>query len=214
MTNISADFRGAESKLFIKSWFELPAVYKTRIAKTYRIKELDDYFRKQRTVHEARLLAKAKEAGVRVPIIYEIDLKNATLVLEYLTGEILKLALIKMARKKRQMISRELGKAIGRLHARGIVHGDLTTSNIILLTGTREQLAFIDFGLGFFTDKDEDFGIDFYLLRKAMENTHPAFFEEIWPEILQGYQETSPLGQSIDKKMKEIASRGRYSERV
>jgi len=213
MVNLTADFRGAESKLFKKAWFNLPAVFKVRIPKAYRIKELDDYFRKQRTIHEARLLIKAKAAGVRVPIIYEIDLQNATLILEFINGEILKTALPKMTMEERKRTCHQLGEDIGRLHAKGIIHGDLTTSNIIKID-TKKQIGFIDFGLGFFSDKEEDFGVDFYLFKKAMENTHAEFFAEAWPEIVDGYKKTAPFGKTIEKKMKEIASRGRYSERI
>jgi len=68
------DLRGAESKLFFKKWFNLQALHKVRFPKSYRIKELDFQFRKSRTIHEAKLLAKAKEAGVRTPIIFEIEI--------------------------------------------------------------------------------------------------------------------------------------------
>ena len=96
------DLRGAESKLFFKKWFNLQALHKVRFPKSYRIKELDFQFRKSRTIHEAKLLAKAKEAGVRTPIIFEIDISNTTLVLEYIEGEILKTLLPKISEKEIQ----------------------------------------------------------------------------------------------------------------
>ena len=87
---VTEDFRGAESKLFQKDWLGLPAIYKIRQPKTYRIKELDFSFRKYRTIHEARLLARAKKIGVRTPFIYEVDIENTTLVLEFINGKIMK----------------------------------------------------------------------------------------------------------------------------
>ena len=210
---VEADFRGAESKLFRGNWLGTPVIFKKRLPKSYRIKELDFYFRKQRTMFEARLLTKSKEAGVRVPLIYEIDLLNTILVLEYIEGNILKLLLPRLSKNERKRLCLQIGRNIGLLHKNGIIHGDLTTSNMILSSQTK-QLVFIDFGLGYISDKIEDVGIDMYLLERAMHNTHADFFDEIWGVIIQGYKETSPFGNEIERKILEISSRGRYSERV
>ncbi|HUT80018.1 MAG TPA: KEOPS complex kinase/ATPase Bud32 [Candidatus Bathyarchaeia archaeon] len=211
MRNI--DFRGAESKLYLEDWLDLPAIFKVRIPKTYRIKELDFQFRKQRTIHEARLLSKAKDVGVRVPIIYEIDIQNTTLVLEYLEGEILKTLLPKLDEETCFDISEKIGYYIGLLHKNGIIHGDLTTSNIISLKN-QNQIAFIDFGLGYISDRLEDIGIDIYLLERAIKSTHNELFDVMWEAILMGYKQESPFGNVIESKIEEIISRGRYSDRV
>jgi len=207
------DFRGAESKLYLEDWLDLPAIFKVRIPKTYRIKELDFQFRKQRTIHEARLLSKAKDVGVRVPIIYEIDIQNTTLVLEYLEGEILKTLLPKLDEETCFDISEKIGYYIGLLHKNGIIHGDLTTSNIISLKN-QNQIAFIDFGLGYISDRLEDIGIDIYLLERAIKSTHNELFDVMWEAILMGYKQESPFGNVIESKIEEIISRGRYSDRV
>ncbi len=209
----SIDFRGAESKLYRKEWLNLPALYKVRLPKSYRIKELDFQFRKQRTIYEARLLSKAKDAGVRVPLIYEIDIQNTTLVLEYLDGEILKTLLPKLDKKTCFSLSEKIGYFIGILHKHGIIHGDLTTSNIILLK-EQNQIAFIDFGLGYISERLEDIGIDLYLLERAIRSTHIESFDIMWEAILQGYKKESPFGKIIEEKIEEIISRGRYSDRV
>ena len=210
---VKEDFRGAESKLFQKKWFDYPALYKVRFPKSYRIKELDFQFRKTRTIHEARLLVKAKEAGVRTPIIYEIDIHNTTLVLEYLGGEILKTLLPKVSKKKMQEICEQLGEDVGKLHNAGIIHGDLTTSNIIKIPA-EIQLAFIDFGLGYISDRIEDVGIDMFLLERAFRNTHSTIFDNAWKSVIKGYKKTSIFGKDIESKLLEITSRGRYSERI
>ena len=207
------DFRGAESKLYLKPWLNIQAVYKKRLAKKYRIDELDFHFRKQRTIFEARLLAKAKACGVRTPIIYEIDIKNTTLVMEHIKGKILKELIPELSNKKINMRSLEIGRNVGKLHSCGIIHGDLTTSNIIL-EENQDQLIFIDFGLGYISDRLEDFGIDLYLLQRSIESTHTTYFKEIWKAIMNGYKETSPCKDEIEEKISEIDSRGRYSERI
>ena len=210
---LKEDFRGAESKLFLKKWFHLPALHKVRFPISYRIKELDFQFRKSRTIHEAKLLAKAKEAGVRTPIIFEIDILNTTLVLEYLDGEILKTLLPKISKKEIQEICEQLGEDIGKLHNAGIIHGDLTTSNIIK-NPNEKQLAFVDFGLGYISDRLEDFGIDLFLLERAFRNTHSTIFTTAWKMVIKGYRKTSTNSKDIENKLLEISSRGRYSERM
>ncbi len=207
------DLRGAESKLFFKKWFNLPALHKVRFPKSYRIKELDFQFRKSRTIHEAKLLAKAKEVGIRTPIIYEIDISNTTLVLEFIEGEILKTLLPKITKKEIQEICEQLGKDIGKLHNAGIIHGDLTTSNIIR-SPNEKQLTFVDFGLGYISDRLEDFGIDLFLLERAFRNTHSVIFADAWKMVIKGYKKTSSNSKDIENKLLEISSRGRYSERM
>ncbi len=207
-------FRGAESKLYIKDWLDLPAIYKQRIAKTYRIKELDFYFRKQRTIHEAKLLAKAKSlAGVKTPFIYEIDIPQTTIIMELIEGDQLKNLLPSFKTKKIIDICKEIGRNVGKLHHANIIHGDLTTSNI-LLSSKNNELIFVDFGLGYISDRLEDFGIDVYLLERAFISTHQDIYEDSWNAIIQGYKETSQYGGQIEEKIREIASRGRYSKRV
>ena len=207
------DFRGAESKLFFKKWFTFPALHKVRFPKSYRIKELDFQFRKSRTIHEAKLLAKAKEVGVRTPIIYEIDITNTTLVLEYIDGEILKTLLTKISKKEIQEICEQLGKDVGKLHNAGIIHGDLTTSNIIK-SPKEKQLTFIDFGLGYISNRLEDFGIDLFLLERAFRNTHSTIFVDAWKIVIKGYKKISTHSKNIENKLLEISTRGRYSERM
>ncbi|MHA1557617.1 MAG: KEOPS complex kinase/ATPase Bud32 [Candidatus Heimdallarchaeota archaeon] len=211
---LKENFRGAESKLYIKDWLDLPAIYKQRMAKTYRIKELDFYFRKQRTIHEAKLLDKAKSlAGVKTPFIYEIDIPQTTIVMELVEGEQLKNLLPSFKTKKREAICKEVGRNVGKLHRANIIHGDLTTSNI-LLSSKNNDLVFVDFGLGYISDRLEDSGIDVYLLERAFISTHEDIYEDSWNAIIQGYKETSQFGGQIEEKLREIASRGRYSERM
>jgi TP53 regulating kinase-like protein len=158
-------------------------------------------------------LAKAKDAGIRTPIIYEIDIPNTTLVLEYLNGEILKTLLPKASKKEMREICEQLGEEIGKLHNAGIIHGDLTTSNIIKIKKSK-QLAFIDFGLGYSSDKIEDVGIDLFLLERAFRNTHSTIFAEAWKLVMRGYKNVSAYAKEIESKLLEITSRGRYSERM
>ena len=82
--------RGAEAELRRTEFLGRPAVDKVRVPKFYRLTELDDGLRRSRIRTEARLMAEARGAGVPVPIIYDIDLAEAKIVMEYVAGPTLK----------------------------------------------------------------------------------------------------------------------------
>lgn len=215
---------GAEAKIYeadFEEVFGVPllkerVIVKHRIPKRYRIKEIDVKLRKERTVREARILHRAKEFGVNCPYVYEVDLRDMKLVMEYIEGgQRLKELLESVPMEKRLELCREVGRQIGKLHKAGIVHGDLTTSNMIFRNG---KVYLIDFGLADFDSTLEARGgVDLHLLRRAMESTHYTWFERGGFEaVLEGYAEV--LGEEarkeVEEKMREIESRGgRYRER-
>lgn len=100
-----------------------------------------------------------------------------------------------------------IGKNIARLHTRDIIHGDLTTSNMILTDG---EVCFIDFGLGFFSQRVEDRATDLRLLRQVLEATHHTVWERAWEAILDGYRDTSDQAEDVMERLEEAESRGRY----
>lgn len=99
-----------------------------------------------------------------------------------------------------------IGILAGRLHAGGIVHGDLTTSNMILRDG---RLYLVDFGLGEKGGGVEAKGVDLHLLREAFMSAH-ADRAGLFKEVLQGYQEAYGEATAVIEKAKEIERRGRY----
>ena len=72
-------------------------------------------------------------------------------------------------------VMRMIGTSVGGLHASGVVHGDLTTSNLILRKkdGGEMDVVLIDFGLGSVSTSDEDMAVDLYVLERAFASTHP-----------------------------------------
>ena len=211
--------QGAEAKIYLASFEEVyfpfnkeKVIIKHRIPKRYRIKEIDEKLRKERTVREARILHRAKEFGVNVPYVYEVDLKNMKIVMEYIEGRRLKEYLEAVSMEERLKLCSEIGKQIAKLHEAGVVHGDLTTSNMIL---RGVKIYFIDFGLAEFDSSLEAQGVDLHLLRRAMESTHYMWFEKGFEEVLNGYEEIrgSEKRKEVEAKLNEIESRGRYRER-
>jgi len=205
--------KGAEACLFREEWYGLPAIRKLRVPKSYRVPELDYEIRRARTVHEARLMHEACKAGVPAPSIYFIDLEETTIIMEYVEGDRVKDILDYLMPEKRKEIFFEVGSKIALLHKNGIIHGDLTTSNMIQTTSGK--IFFVDFGLGEFSSSVENEGVDLHLMRRALESTHYRYSFECFEAIVNGYETIigENLTNDVLKRVHEIESRGRYFKR-
>ena len=106
----------------------------------------------------------------------------------------------------------KIGKSIGQLHAHGLIHGDLTTSNMILTS--EGKLFFVDFGLGEKNEELEAQGVDLHLMKRALQSTHYLFWEECFKDVLCGYSSIvgAEVAEKVYQKIREIERRGRYVE--
>ncbi|MHA1383446.1 MAG: KEOPS complex kinase/ATPase Bud32 [Candidatus Helarchaeota archaeon] len=201
---------GAEAYLYKELWHGKQIIRKYRKPKKYRITDLDFQIRKYRTVHEAKLLTEARKAGVSTPIIYEVDLPNTTIIMDFIEG--IRIKELFQDSEDSEDICKKIGDMVGKLHKCKIVHGDLTTSNMIL--SNNGKLFLIDFGLGDFTNSIEAFGVDLHLLRRALESTHyrhaKKYFEIIKKEYLNVMNKK---GLEVVDRLDEILTRGRYVSR-
>ncbi|MCK9151138.1 bifunctional N(6)-L-threonylcarbamoyladenine synthase/serine/threonine protein kinase [Methanobacterium alcaliphilum] len=200
--------KGAEANIYTGNWLDEDVLIKERIPKNYRIIEIDDKLRKSRTKKEARLLSQAKRCGVRTPIIFDIDLENKSLVMEKIEGQLVKDAIINSSPTLMNKTCQNIGESIALLHDCGIIHGDLTTSNIILKDSI--DLIFLDFGLGKFSDLVEDKGVDLLVLKKALGSTHYQIAHKCFSAVMKGYQKSNDYKEVLDK-ISEIEGRGRYT---
>lgn len=199
-------YRGAEAEIILSRYLGREVVKKRRIPKSYRLKELDFRLRSSRTREEAKLIMESRKAGVPVPIVYDVDLLNCTLTMEFVKGERVKELLSRVSKEERRDICVEIGKNIAKLHNRGIIHGDLTTSNMIFL----KRIYFIDFGLGSFSKEIEGRGVDLHLLLEAFKSAHSEH-EDMFSYVLEGYREKYDGDfREIKRKLDEISKRGRY----
>jgi TP53 regulating kinase-like protein len=202
--------RGAEACLYLADWHGRKVIMKRRLPKKYRVLALDEQIRAYRTIHEPQLMHEAKKAGVPTPTIYLVDAKNATIIMEYIEGEQVKQLLAKVSDGERQNLCRKIGELIGKLHRYGIVHGDLTTSNMIQTS--EGKIFFVDFGLGEKTKELEARGVDLHLMKRALQSTHFQFAEKCFNAVIEGY--ASVLGaeevKNVLDKIREIERRGRY----
>lgn len=188
--------RGAEAVIEDAEVLGRPALRKTRVPKHYRHPALDAALRAARTRAEARLLAHARRLGVRTPLVYAIE--GDSIVMERLDDAPLKRALTHER-------LRAVGAAAARLHARDLVHGDLTTSNVLVHD---DGIALVDFGLAMLNAEDEDKGGDLHVLMEALEATHPDM-EGAFAHALAGYREAGGA-VAVERKVEDIVRRGRY----
>ncbi len=202
--------KGAEAELYRMTWMGRDSVLKRRIKKVYRNPDLDLYIRTTRTSLEAKLLSEARRLGVPTPIVYSVDLKNAEIIMSFIPGSPLKKIIPKMDRKSLHETFNLVGSLVGRLHKGGIVHGDLTTSNMILKD---DALFLIDFGLGDHTFDLEARGVDIHLMRRALESSHHEVSKWAYEGFISGYEEIMcDEIKDILKRVSEIRRRGRYVE--
>jgi Kae1-associated kinase Bud32 len=202
--------RGAEAILYLAEREGEKVLIKERIKKSYRIPQIDEKLRKERTRHEARLLRSARECGVATPKIFEVDEENCRIIMEFIDGERVKELLNSADEDTIKKVCYLIGKSIGILHSHKISHGDLTTSNMILKDG---KVYFIDFGLGKFSSRIEDFGTDLNLLYEALRSTHFKILDLCWSSIIKGYKEEFANADEALKKAEEIEKRARYMKR-
>jgi len=185
--------RGAEAIITL----EEGTVRKWRIPKSYRLPELDEQIRQERTIREARITSEARRCGVPTPIIK--DVLKFDLRMEHVVGQKLKDVIT-------PALSEKVGELVGRLHKAGIIHGDLTTSNMILRDG---RIYLIDFGLAFHEGSLEAQGVDVHVYFQTLESTHDRP-EELIEAFQAGYTRTYHGAEAVLRRVKEIKARGRY----
>ncbi|MCD5425330.1 MAG: Kae1-associated kinase Bud32 [Methanosarcinaceae archaeon] len=184
---------GAEATVELKN----NLIIKKRVPKHYRVKELDERIRRMRTKREARLISESRRKGIPTPIIK--NLLEFTIEMEYIEGDVIKEVID-------AKLSEKIGELIGKLHNSGIVHGDLTTSNMIL---HKNKIYLIDFGLGSFDETIESKGVDICVLFRTFKSTHNYYGTYI-NAFCKGYKKTFNNAEEVLKKVDEIKKRGRY----
>ena len=107
-------------------------------------------------------------------------------------------------------VCEKIGENIAKLHDLNIIHGDLTTSNMIYVE-KEEKVYFIDFGLGYGNGKTEDKAVDLHLIKQAIEAKHFEKWEEYFKAVLKGYR-ISENAQETLKRLEKVERRGRYKE--
>jgi TP53 regulating kinase and related kinases len=193
---------------------------------------------------------KCRREGVAVPAVYAVDEAAGWLMLEWVAGCPVRVPVNSWLARRREDdrragrsgddpvsgdaegdgelvdLMRRVGVAVGKLHKVGIIHGDLTTSNMMLRPweagkappnghptvggdGTLEgEIVIIDFGLASQGSADEDRAVDLYVLERAFASTHPRA-EGLFSVVLDGYRGAFKQATVVLKKLEEVRMRGR-----
>lgn len=165
-----------------------------------------------------------------MPAVLALDWEAGWMLMEWVEGPTVREILERRKGSKGEeagSLMANIGKAIGRMHEIGVVHGDLTTSNLIVRECTKEGLAqergngkqyqgdivLIDFGLAGQTSQEEDKAVDLYVLERAFGSTHPEA-EHYFKEVLKVYGESYKGAMVVLKRLEEVRMRGRKRSMV
>lgn len=240
-----------------------PAFLKFRPRKPYRHPTLDAKLTRHRILSEARVLTKLRREGVSVPALFALDWEAGWMIGEWVAGPGTVRAVLEKAlpswvadveaendqegldtqqKQKAEEVGtrltalmREIGQEVGRMHEVGVVHGDLTTSNLMLrskevqvglasadeitndvdaTTPSRHddylggKVVIIDFGLAAVSTQGEDRAVDLYVLERAFGTTHPQT-ESLFQELLLSYGQSYKGARVALKRLDEVRLRGR-----
>lgn len=185
---------GAEARLFREG----DIVVKERPKKNYRLTEIDEKLRKQRTRKEAKIIETMQKIGIPAPQLLKMCDKTMKIDMSFIDGP-------KVRDVMTVELAKEIGQKVGILHKNDIIHSDLTTSNMIL----NKEIHFIDFGLSFVSKKIEDKAVDLHLLNRALESKHHKISKECMQKVAEGYKETNPQAEDVLKRLEVVEKRGR-----
>ncbi|MFW5917229.1 MAG: bifunctional N(6)-L-threonylcarbamoyladenine synthase/serine/threonine protein kinase [Halorubrum sp.] len=192
------------------------SVIKRRIPKAYRHPELDRSIRRDRTVAEARLTSEARRAGVPTPLVYDVDVANATLTLQHVGDRDLAAVL-----DGGEAWTAAVGRHLARLHGAGIVHGDPTTRNVRVVTrnvridgaegvdpaDATDGTFLIDFGLGYHTGHVEDHAMDLHVFEGSVRAT-ATDPDPLIEAFESGYAAVG--APDVLERLRDVEGRGRY----
>ena len=200
--------RGAEGDLYGVVWNSRKCVVKVRRPKSYRHPLLDRRIRRQRTIREAQMLHRVKSFGVCTPTVFLVDARRYSITMQYMHG----VPAHGLRGGRFVDAAATMGRMAGTLHANGVMHGDMTTSNFIV----SDKISIIDFGLSIPTRKPEDHAVDLRLYKEILNSAHVDEMQEAWQEFLSGYGLV--VGERALKRtiglVSVIEGRGRYARVV
>ena len=203
--------QGAEAKIYTTDFFGKDAIVKERFCKSYRVPALDEKLTQRRMSQEVRAIARCRRSGIRAPAVYHLDFVRKIIIMERITDGLLLKDYIRQLDPEDEdtvaCLMQCVGKLLARMHDVDVIHGDLTTSNMIY-SAEREDITLIDFGLSYVSSLAEDKGVDLYVLERAFLSTHPHT-EDRFQELLKSYAKSSKNSRAVLLKLDEVRSRGR-----
>ena len=200
-------------------------------------------------------MLKLRREGIAVPGVFALDWEGGGgedgkgggwMMMEWIEGKTVKECLRWVKRRELEGeqlgelvddLVKRIGRAVGKMHEIGVVHGDLTTSNLMVRMGQTEErvvngdnahcdessminlllqvgeIVLIDFGLAGQSIQDEDKAVDLYVLERAFGSTHPEV-EEYFQGLLKAYGESYKGAKTVLKKLEDVRMRGRKKSMI
>ena len=219
--------QGAESRVFVSTYLSVECVVKQRFVKRYRHPALDAAISRQRLWTECRSAVRVRRSGVDAPAVYHVDEDERLIVMERVHGVTVKQWMRQRERStddckrasddnnETTAVLRGIGRTIAAVHSCGVIHGDLTTSNLMLRHNPRRDtadntphLTVIDFGLAHNSALIEDRAVDLYVLERAFLSTHPQS-QGSFDAVLNGYLTGLKDGSKVLQRLHLVRQRGR-----
>ncbi|KAG7493620.1 TP53-regulating kinase [Solea senegalensis] len=215
--------QGAEARVYRVQFLGKPAIVKERFPKRYRHPVLDEKLTHRRAVQEVRSILRCRRAGISAPVVYFVDYTSNCIFMEEILGSSTVRDYITSTQQsdscqeqKLEQLAERIGQVLAKMHDEDVIHGDLTTSNVLLRHGQEDKvsdLVLIDFGLSYISALPEDKGVDLYVLEKAFLSTHPNT-EALFQKLLKSYTLSSKKSSAVIKKLDEVRLRGRKRSMV
>lgn len=207
--------QGAEARVYRTEFYKKKAIVKERFSKSYRHPSLDEKLTHRRTTQEVRSMLRCRKAGICTPSVYFVDYSTHCIFMEEVENCVTARDHInglldvpsEESEKSLQSLAEKIGSSLAAMHNVDCIHGDLTTSNILIKAGY-ENITLIDFGLSFISSLTEDKGVDLYVLERAFLSTHPNT-EKLFKIVLESYRKKANKADEIIKKLDEVRMRGR-----
>ena len=214
--------QGAEARIWkIPNYFPNNrfAICKERFVKAYRHATLDAKLNKQRCKSEGKCMLKGRKGGVATPTLYGVQ--PPCIYMEYVNGVTVRQWLEEQAQGGTatgrttityKTLAESIGRIVATLHNTGTIHGDLTTSNM-MLEDTHHTLQLIDFGLARVSSNPEELAVDLYVLERAIISTHPEVENfGFTDDILKEYKAVSKKSDAVLQRLSQVRLRGRKRE--
>lgn len=152
---------------------------------------------------EAKIIEDLSKKGMKVPKLIRVEREQHRILMSYVEGEKMKDYLNRpdLAKEQVEAALKSMGNLVKEVHARGVIHGDLTTSNMIMQNG--KDIFLIDFGLSYIKSTVEDRAVDLYVLERAFKSTHPQL-EAQFDIILLQYEDIA-----VVQRLDVVKQRGR-----
>ncbi|KAK9829315.1 hypothetical protein WJX72_005157 [[Myrmecia] bisecta] len=201
--------QGAEARVWEGMYLGQASILKQRFSKKYRHSTLDAKLTVGRLKQEVRSMLRARKVGVLTPVVQHVDHEASTIYMQKVIGRSIKDVLHEgsLEAEGLKLLMAEVGRILAKIHDGGLVHGDLTTSNMMIRTHDG-ALVLIDFGLSYNSSVPEDKGVDLYVLERAFTSAHSTQ-GNLMDMVLESYRHHSSQWSATFNKFAEVRMRGR-----